>query len=559
MLLWTPLGLWMAWPHVAEDFSLQPPLLASPLPLKAVANSWKVQVSTVLLGGAALLWGTLLEAGRRAQLHPDKTDKPLAGSFGTMFAWRDAKSMNVWTSFDCLEALVVWPVAVVYGWFGMEDSTDINPTRIVFTFLCIVGPPVLIFVIKRVFAAVTYTQGDNMPTWVRGTATPLLAKAVCLLLVLLILSAQAVAANPYPNVRDSTWGLDIKLAEALKIVIDAGNYSAIRCDSTDAHDGVFAPVVNCSELSTEPLCGYRTWESLCRAWLAAPLSTTTTYLILEMSYMVLFLVIVRLGLAGNEQFARWSDDDQQITLKPHHLLVLSLALGTCLLLLFYVCLTLLQLPMLLLGLPPANPGMMASEMYVMHLGTWLSVAAVLLLPIDTLNRYVKSRTNRGRSYFLSYKQDDGNDGAVQMLASLLTKGGSRVWLDKLAEDRSEKGMVKGVRESDIFVAVISKSYFASWFCCLEMRTALQEGKPVLVVWNQSKHTVQAALGWLPSDLSFLKNEELLPIQEDIQMAETCTYRIKAATVKPQERLMLYTLGEHVFEVGADGSEQGPEA
>lgn len=66
-----------------------------------------------------------------------------------------------------------------------------------------------------------------------------------------------------------------------------------------------------------------------------------------------------------------------------------------------------------------------------------------------------------------------------------------MWLDKLAEDRSEKGiLVKGVRESDIFVAVISKSYFVSWFCCLEMCTALQEGKPVLVVWNQSKHTVQ---------------------------------------------------------------------
>ena len=214
--------------------------------------------------------------------------------------------------------------------------------------------------------------------------------------------------------------------------------------------------------------------------------------------------------------------------------------------------------MLMLGLPPANPGMMASEMYSYLLGTWLSVAAVLLLPIDTLNRYVKSRTNRGRSYFLSYKQDDGNDGAVQMLASLLTKGGSRVWLDKLAEDRSEKGMVKGVRESDIFVAVISKSYFASWFCCLEMRTALQEGKPVLVVWNQSKHTVQAALGWLPSDLSFLKNDELLPIQEDIQMAGTCTYRIKAATVKPRERLALHQVGEHIFEQSSK-PERGPEA
>ena len=201
MLLWTPLGLWMAWPHVAEDFSLEPPLLASPLRLKDVSNSWKIQVSTVLLGGAALVWGTLLEAGRRAQLHPDKTDKPLAGRFGAVFAWRDAKSMNVWTSFDCLEALV-WPVAVVYGWDG-TDSPDIYPTLIVWTVLCIIGPPVMIFVMKRVFAAVTYAQGDNMRKWVRGTATPLLAKAVCLLLVLFILSAQAVAANPYPNVRDS--------------------------------------------------------------------------------------------------------------------------------------------------------------------------------------------------------------------------------------------------------------------------------------------------------------------------------------------------------------------
>ena len=86
MLLWTPLGLWMAWPHVAEDFSLQPPLLASPLRLKDVANSSKVQVLTVLMGGAAYLWGILLEAGRRAQLHPDKTDKQLAGRLGAVFA-----------------------------------------------------------------------------------------------------------------------------------------------------------------------------------------------------------------------------------------------------------------------------------------------------------------------------------------------------------------------------------------------------------------------------------------------------------------------------------------
>ena len=32
--------------------------------------------------------------------------------------------------------------------------------------------------------------------------------------------------------------------------------------------------------------------------------------------------------------------------------------------------------------------------------------------------------------------------------------------------------------------------------CLDMHTALKEDKAVLVVWNQSKHTVQSALGRL---------------------------------------------------------------
>merc|ERR1711935_1276196 len=52
---------------------------------------------------------------------------------------------------------------------------------------------------------------------------------------------------------------------------------------------------------------------------------------------------------------------------------------------------------------------------------------------------------------------------------------------------------------------------------------------VLVVWNQSKHTVQSALGWLPGKLSFLKTNELLPMQEDVQMAGPCANRIIAAT------------------------------
>ena len=52
------------------------------------------------------------------------------------------------------------------------------------------------------------------------------------------------------------------------------------------------------------------------------------------------------------------------------------------------------------------------------------------------------------------------------------------------------------------------------------------------MWNQSKFMVQDALGWIPPELSVLKNNELLPIQEDIQMAKTCVARIEAADITP---------------------------
>ena len=164
------------------------------------------------------------------------------------------------------------------------------------------------------------------------------------------------------------------------------------------------------------------------------------------------------------------------------------------------------------------------------MGLSVAGAIFLLLPVDTLGRFLKQRSNRKRSYFLSYKQDDKNDGAVQMLYNELPKGSA--WLDKYADDRSEEAMVAGVTESNVFVAIISPKYFSSYFCCLEMHTALSQGKRVLVVWNQSKFAVQDALGWIPPELSVLKTNELLPIQEDIQMAKTCVARIEAADIKP---------------------------
>ena len=92
-----------------------------------------------------------------------------------------------------------------------------------------------------------------------------------------------------------------------------------------------------------------------------------------------------------------------------------------------------------------------------------------------------------------------------MMYSMLKDKGQRAWLDKYANDRSEEGMVAGVTDCDVFLCIISEKYFTSYFCCLEVHTAIRLRKPILVVFNQPKVTVQTALGWVPSVLKPLLN------------------------------------------------------
>lgn len=340
--------------------------------------------------GGLFLWGILLEAGRRAQLqHPDKTDnKQLAGRFGAIR--RNAKSMNVWMSFDCLEA-IVWAVTVVLGW-NETDRIPGDPSHVVFVLLCIVGPAIMMFVVKRVFAVVKYTQGDKICQ--HGCAAPRHASAG---------QRRVPLARLIHTERSSCRGQSLfgRTGQA------CGTRRETRPGAQDSHRRrqllgnpvqlcrcsrywLFAPIVNCSKLSGEPLCGYRTWEGLCRTWLVAPLSTTAVDLIQEMSTYMVFFLVLSSGLASlatnslrvGQTMINKSRSNRHLQTAPPARPVAGarrLAWPRCrwrshLPCLFYVCLTLLQLPMLMLGLPPANPGMMASEMYVPYLGTFLSVA-----------------------------------------------------------------------------------------------------------------------------------------------------------------------------------------
>jgi hypothetical protein len=300
----------------------------------------------------------------------------------------------------------------------------------------------------------------------------------------------------------------------------------------------------------------------------APLVQHTVNIVWYILLAVPVLLFLAFGLTGSGRIARDREGQLDLAgiLAPHILLILMFGLCTLGVGIYYVAMFLVQVPLLMSARAPADPLVCVPSTacghlwYVMYLG----LAAIGLLPIDTLNRFLKQRGNRSRSYFLSYKQDDMNCGAVQMLYQLLDKAGSKAWLDKQVEDRSQKGMVDGVKESDVFVAIISPKYFTSYYCCLEMHTALSKGKRVLVAWNQSKFKVQEALGWIPLELEVLKSNELLPIMEDIQMAKTCVARITAADSKVPDTggLVPSTFGNDpkkngdafVFEETASGTE-----
>ena len=492
------------------------------------------------------VWGHLLEARRRQQV-PASAEGSETGCVAKdskgYLVWntlrrilggcttKDARRITVWTRFDCGELAFICFTQV----FGTLVSQNVWTLafRISMAIAWVPIDVIVVLIFKRVVHAIMFVQGEAFTTWLTDTASPALARALLLEIVVLLMWVYASLIAPYPKAN---------LVQAFTAMLAEGNSSAVLCTDDAAFQASFQlPFEFASNQEPlecdEPMCGYTSWWALCEARRLAPLAEHTTRIVRHLLFAIPILLFIGFSIIGSGRIAR--DHHKQLKLAglaaPHILLIIALGLCKLCVVIFKVAMFLVQVPVLMSGRAPADPlvCMPSSACGSLSMAMYLGYAAIGLLPIDTLGRFLKQRSKRHRSYFLSYKQGDGNDGAVQMLATeLRERGATNVWLDKLAEDRSEKGMVEGVRTSDVFVAIVSPAYFESSFCCLEMHTALKEDKAVLVVWNQSKHTVQSALGWLPGELSFLKNNELLPMQEDKQMAGTCADRIIAATAAP---------------------------
>tara|TARA_E500000178_G_scaffold279695_1_gene279561 strand:- start:7584 stop:8240 length:657 start_codon:yes stop_codon:yes gene_type:complete len=134
-------------------------------------------------------------------------------------------------------------------------------------------------------------------------------------------------------------------------------------------------------------------------------------------------------------------------------------------------------------------------------------------PKNLYNNY--NQFNINCDIFVSYKQNDNSDAIVMNIHYSLKETNIDVWLDKMrGDERSEKGMINGVESCKLFCAVISPEYFKSYFCILELNTAIKMEKKIVVCFNGNKYKIQEALRWIPNSFDFLKNDEIIKLDED---------------------------------------------
>ena len=570
VLLLIPFVFALLFSWVLRDVYLDRSFFASPVSFLSTDVGACIPNLVRALGWVATMLSHVLEAYRRRKLpmEPAASDATKPRMLRGCFSWRlNAGSMAVWDTFDCVETTII-AVCCSGGYLvdlAYQPGTTWGHDDVGLVVGWIPGIFGSVYLFKRMLFATAAVQRERMPGLLIGTAVPVLALALAFQLSILFVYANASLSYPY-----SDPSRPIAASSYMAGMLVTGNNSLIQCDDENAFWASFqlpftfgrgvlehGHTYDC----VDELCGYRSWVDLCLARRVSFVAHSTDEMIEELIWVPVIWVVVAGALLGSGRIARTVDGELHLKrLKAPHI-VLVIVLSSCHLIITLNLLGMffLQAPLLVQGQAPADPlaacgpGSFCWFFANNEVGSlWVGVPAVALLGIDTLksvvNRY--NRRNRNRTYFLSYKQDNGNDGAVQMLANQPGFVGS-VWLDKLVEDRSEEGMIGGVTSQDVFVAILSPKYFDSKFCCLEMHTALKMGKPMLVVWNQSKFTVQAALGWVQAlpqlELTtLLKRNELLPIQEDIQMAGTCAARIKEAKVKPRSPLALSMIGEHTF-------------
>ena len=136
-------------------------------------------------------------------------------------------------------------------------------------------------------------------------------------------------------------------------------------------------------------------------------------------------------------------------------------------------------------------------------------------------------------FFLSHKQTECGRPAA-LICRDLEKAGKQVWLDVNMENCDTDAMLEGVQHSHNFVLMLSDGYFASKFCCMELRHALKLGKRVILChaegWN-----VGAALQAAPDEFAEIgKQTSIQLIVSDPEFRRLVVQKIIKKSAEPIE-------------------------
>jgi hypothetical protein len=82
--------------------------------------------------------------------------------------------------------------------------------------------------------------------------------------------------------------------------------------------------------------------------------------------------------------------------------------------------------------------------------------------------------------FLSHAQADAS-GTANTLYFAYAKLGLTCWIDMRQHDLTLQGMRQGVRDSDVFLMILSERLLLSWYCQQELLCAIEHNKPIQIV------------------------------------------------------------------------------
>lgn len=88
--------------------------------------------------------------------------------------------------------------------------------------------------------------------------------------------------------------------------------------------------------------------------------------------------------------------------------------------------------------------------------------------------------------FMSHSQADAS-GTVAMMCFAYEALGLHNWVDMRQSDLTLEGMRKGVRDSDVFLLVLTEHVLASWYCQQEMLQAIASAKKIQLLLEEGSH------------------------------------------------------------------------